>query len=321
VISYGAIITELHVPGSDGRMADVVLGFDGLEPYVSDNPFFGCVVGRFANRIAKGRFTLDGKTYNLARNNGENCLHGGIRGFDKAVWTATAVEEYDGPGVVFTHVSPDMDEGFPGTMNVKLVYTLTTNDELQITYSATADRATPVNLTNHSYFNLAGKGDVLGQVLELKARRYTPFDPTQIPTGVIADVAGGPLDFTQAKPIGRDIGRIPGSPGGYDHNFVIDDGGRSVVLAARAHDPESGRVLEILTDQPGVQLYTANGLSVTGKGGAHYGPHSAFCLETQHYPDSVNQPSFPSTILRPGGSFRSTTIHRFSTARGGSVSG
>jgi aldose 1-epimerase len=311
VITYGAIITELHVPGSDGRMADVVLGFDGLGPYVSENPFFGCVVGRFANRIAKGRFTLDGRTYTLARNNGENCLHGGLRGFDKAVWTAAAAESVDGQSIVFTHVSPDGEEGFPGTVNVRMTYTLTRADELRIDYTATADKATPLNLTNHSYFNLAGKGDVLGQVLELRARRYTPFDPAQIPTGVIAEVAGGPLDFTQPKPIGRDIGRVPG---GYDHNFVIDEGGRGIVLAARALDPGSGRTMEILTDQPGVQLYTANGLRATGKGGASYGPHSAFCLETQHYPDSVNQPSFPSTILRPGATFRSTTVHRFRAA-------
>jgi aldose 1-epimerase len=211
-------------------------------------------------------------------------------------------------------VSPDGDEGFPGTLTVRMTYTLTNANELRFDYEATTDKATPVNLTNHSYFNLACRGDVLGQVLQMRASRYTPSDPTQIPTGVIADVAGGPLDFTQAKPIGRDLRRVPGGTNGYDHNFVIDGGGRGLVPAARAEDPASGRVMEVLTDQPGVQLYTGNGLkgAFVGKYGEAYPAHAAFCLETQHYPDSVNKPGFPSTILRPGETFRSTTLYRFS---------
>ena len=311
VITYGAAITELHVPDRNGTLGDVVLGFDNLGQYLSDSPCFGAVVGRVANRIAKGRFTLDGKTYALAVNNGPNTLHGGIRGFDKLVWGARAADGPDGPAVVFSHVSPDGDEGFPGALTVRMTYTLTNENELRFDYEATADKATPVNLTNHSYFNLAGRGDVLGQVLEIKASRYTPADPTQIPTGVIADVAGGPLDFTQAKPIGRDLARVHG---GYDHNFVIDGGGHGVVLAARAEDPSSGRAVEVWTDQPGVQLYTSNGLkgAFVGKYGEAYGAHAAFCLETQHYPDSVNKPGFPSTLLRPGETFRSTTVYRFS---------
>jgi aldose 1-epimerase len=314
VITYGAAITELHVPDRNGKLGDIVLGFDNLAQYLSDSPCFGAVVGRVANRIGRGRFTIDGTTYSLAINNGPNTLHGGIKGFDKIVWGAKAVDTPDGPAVVFTHVSPDGDEGFPGALSVRMTYTLTGRNEVRFDYQATTDKATPVNLTNHSYFNLACGGDVLGQVLQLKASRYTPSDSGLIPTGVIADVAGGPLDFTQAKPIGRDIGKVPGGTNGYDHNFVIDGGGRSVVLAAIASDPVSGRLMEVLTDQPGVQLYTSNGMdgSIVGKLGQAYPAHAAFCLETQHYPDSVNRPEFPSTLLRPGETFRSTTIYRFS---------
>ena len=239
VITYGAIITELHVPDRAGKLGNIVLGFDNLGQYVSENPFFGCVVGRYANRIARGRFTLDGKTYALAINNGPNCLHGGLKGFDKVIWKAEAREGADGPSLVFTHVSPDGDEGFPGTLSVRMTYTLTNGNGLRIDYEATTDRTTPVNLTNHSYFNLAGGGDILGHLLEIRARKFIPADEYQIPTGVIAEVAGGPMDFTQAKPIGRDIANIPDKTGGYDHNYVIDGGGRGVVLAAIAHDPAS----------------------------------------------------------------------------------
>jgi aldose 1-epimerase len=314
VITYGAVITELHVPDRAGRMGDVVLGFDNLEQYIRESPCFGAVVGRVANRIARGRFTIDGKTYTLAINNPPNTLHGGIKGFDKVVWDAEAVDGPDGPSVVLSHVSPDGDEGFPGTLTVKVTYTLTNGNEVRIDYEATTDKTTAVNLTNHSYFNLACKGDVLGQVLQLKAGRYTPADAGLIPTGVIADVAGGPLDFTQPKPIGRDMKKIPDKTNGYDHNFVIDGGGRSVVLAARAQDPVTGRALEVSTDQPGVQLYTSNGLDgrIVGKYGMAYPRYAGFCLETQHYPDSVNQPGFPSTLLRPGETLKSTTIYRFS---------
>ncbi len=314
VITYGAVITELHVPDRTGRLGDVVLGFDNLEQYIRESPCFGAVVGRVANRIARGRFAIDGKTYTLAINNPPNTLHGGIKGFDKVVWNAEAVDGPNGPSVVLSHVSPDGDEGFPGTLAVKVTYTLTNGNEVRIDYEATTDKTTAVNLTNHSYFNLACKGDVLGQVLQLKAGRYTPADAGLIPTGVIADVAGGPLDFTQPKPIGRDMKKIPDKTNGYDHNFVIDGGGRSVVLAARVQDPVTGRALEVSTDQPGVQLYTSNGLDgrIVGKYGMAYPRYAGFCLETQHYPDSVNQPGFPSTLLRPGETLKSTTIYRFS---------
>jgi aldose 1-epimerase len=312
-VSYGATITELHVPDRDGRLGDVVLGFDNLPQYLNESPFFGCVVGRFANRIARGRFTLDGRTYSLPINNPPNTLHGGDRGFDKAVWAARAADNPEGPSLIFEHMSPDGDQGFPGTLKVRMTYTLTHGNELRIDYFATTDRTTTVNLTNHSYFNLACKGDILGHGLRLSASRYTPVDAGLIPTGAIEDVAGGPLDFTESKPIGRDIRRLAGSTNGYDHNFVIDGGGTRLVLAARVHDPESGRTLEVTTDQPGVQLYTSNGFDGTlvGKRGVAIPLHGAFCLETQHFPDSVNQPSFPTTLLRPGESFRSTTIHRF----------
>jgi aldose 1-epimerase len=314
VITYGAIVTELHVPDRAGRPGDVVLGFDNLAPYVARNPFFGCVVGRVANRIANGRFKLDGKTYGLPINKAPNCLHGGPKGFDKAVWKAEEAAGPDGPAVIFSHVSPNGDEGFPGTLSVRMAYTLTHGNGLRFDYEATTDRTTPVNLTNHSYFNLACSGDVLGQVLQLKASRYTPCDDNMIPTGVIADVAGGPLDFTLAKPIGRDLVRVGGRTNGYDHNYVIDGGGRGLVTAALAHDPASGRSMEVLTDQPGIQLYSSNDFDGTlaGKGGVIFQLHTAFCLETQHFPNSVNQPGFPSTLLRPGETYRSTTLYRFS---------
>jgi aldose 1-epimerase len=313
VITYGAVITELHVPDRNGRLDDIVLGFDNLAQYVKESPCFGAVVGRVANRISRGRFVVDGQTYTLAINNPPNTLHGGIRGFDKVVWTAEAAEAPDGPSVVLRHVSPDGDEGFPGTLRVRVTYTLTNANELRIGYEATTDKATPVNLTNHSYFNLAGKGDILGQVLELKALRYTPSDSGLIPTGAIEGVAGGPLDFTMGKPIGRDIAKLSGMRG-YDHNFVIEGGGRGVVPAARVTEPVSGRSLEVETDQPGVQFYTSNSFDGTlvGKYAMAYPLHAAFCLETQHYPDSVNKPGFPSTILRPGETLRSTTVYRFS---------
>jgi aldose 1-epimerase len=313
VITYGAVITELEVPDRNGKLGDVVLGFDNLPQYIRESPCFGAVVGRVANRIAKGRFVVDGRTYTLAINNGPNTLHGGIRGFDKIVWKAGAEETPDGPAVVFHHVSPDGDEGFPGALSVRMTYTLTNANELRFDYEATTDKATPVNLTNHSYFNLACKGDILSHVLQLKARRFTPADAGLIPTGAIEDVAGGPLDFTKGKPIGRDIGELSATRG-YDHNFVIDGGSRGLVLAARVIEPVSGRAIEVLTDQPGVQLYTSNSFNGTlvGKYGLAFPLHAGFCLETQHYPDSVNKPGFPSTLLRPGETLRSTTIYRFS---------
>lgn len=314
-ITYGAIIAELHVPDRTGRLGDIVLGFDNLGQYVRENsPYMGAVIGRVANRIARASFTVDGKTYRLAANNGANTLHGGLRGFDKVVWRAEASQTPEGPSVLFTHTSPDGDEGFPGALTTRMRYTLTHKNELRIDYEATTDKATPVNLTNHSYFNLACAGDISGHVLQLSAATYTVPAADSIPTGEIAPVRGGPLDFTSAKPVGRDLAKAPGGFKGYDHNFVIDGGGRGVVLAARLHEPASGRVMEVLTDQPGIQLYTANNLdgTIRGKRGLPYAIYGALCLETQHYPDSINHPSFPSTLLRPGATFRSTTIHRFS---------
>jgi aldose 1-epimerase len=315
IMTYGATLTELHVPDRNGKLADVVLGFDNLDGYLAGHPFFGSTVGRYANRIAKGKFTLDGKEYTLAVNNGPNHLHGGLKGFDKAVWKAETISNIDGPSVRFTHVSPDGDEGYPGTLNVAVVYTLTNRNELKIDYTATTDKPTQINLTNHSYFNLAGGGDVLGHELRLHADRYTVPDDTLIPTGEIKPVRDTPLDFTTTHLIGSRIKQIPASIGGYDHNYVINGGGGSLARAAHVYERSSGRAMEVLTTQPGVQLYTANFLDgkLKGKGGAAYSKHAAFCLETQHFPDSPNKPSFPSTVLRPGQTFRSTTVYRFST--------
>lgn len=312
IITYGGIITELHVPDKKGTLGDVVLGFDNLNQYVRENPFFGAVAGRVANRIARGEFTLDGKTYKLATNNGRNHLHGGRKGFDKAVWRAEPLSVKGGVALKLTHTSPDGDEGYPGTLHVTMIYTLTDKNELRIDYEAVTDKATPINLTNHSYWNLAGDGDILDHVLMLKAKRFTPVDDELIPTGEIHPVKGTPLDFTKPKSIGRDIQQLT-KPPGYDHNFVLDSGGKKLALAARVHEPKSGRVMEVHTTEPGVQLYTANFLNnVKGKRGQVYGRKHAFCLETQHFPDSVNQPTFPSVILRPGETYRSTTVHRFS---------
>ncbi len=314
VITLGAAITELDVPDRTGRLGDVVLGFDNLDQYVKNRWCFGAVCGRVANRIAKGRFTLDGKTYTLAANENPNSLHGGIVGFDRIVWRAQALDSPEGPSVVFHHVSPDGDEGFPGTLSVRMTYTLTNGNELRILYEATTDKATPVNLTNHSFFNLACTGDVLGHVLQLMAGKYTPTGPGLIPTGEILDVAGSPLNFIKPKPIGEGIKMFLGERPGYDNCFVIDGGGHDIVLAARVYEPVTGRSMEVSTDQPAVQLYTSNSFDGTlvGKRTLAFQIHAGLCLETEHYPDSVNEPGFPTTILRPGETFRSTTIYRFS---------
>jgi aldose 1-epimerase len=311
-ITYGATVTELHVPDRAGRLGDVVLGNKSLEEYRSAAAFMGCAIGRFANRIAKGRFTLDGKTYSLPVNNAPNTLHGGPLGFDKVVWKARGLEASDGPSIEFGHVSPDGDQGFPGKLRVRMTYALTNANELRIDYGAETDRATPVNLTHHGYFNLACGGDVLGHMLQINASRYTPVDKTMIPTGELAAVAGSPLDFTVMKPIGRDIAGITAIDG-YDHNFALDSGG-GVALAARVHEPVSGRTMEVLTDEPGIQLFTSSNLggAPAAKRGGVYPRYPALCIETQHFPNSVNEPGFPPVVLRPGGSFRSTTIYRFS---------
>jgi aldose 1-epimerase len=310
ISNYGTIITELHVPDRNGKLGDVVLGFDNLGQYLKGHPYFGCTVGRVANRIAKGKFSLDGKTYTLAVNNGPNHLHGGLKGFDKMVWKA---EPQAGASVKFSYTSADGEEGYPGKLEVTVVMALTDANELRIDYTATSDKPTPINLTNHSYFNLAGQGEVLGHELMVAADHFTPTDATLIPTGEIKSVKGTPLDFTTPKTLGSRISELSNEERGYDHNFVLNNGGKALALAARVHEPKSGRVMEVHTTEPGVQLYTANYLdgSLTGKGGIVYRKHSAFCLETQHYPDSVNKPNFPSTILRPGQTYRQTTVHKF----------
>jgi aldose 1-epimerase len=311
ITNYGTIITELHVPDRHGKLNDVVLGFDNLRQYLKENPYFGCTAGRVANRIAKGRFTLEGKTYTLAVNNGPNHLHGGTKGFDKVVWKA---EPQPGAAVRFSYTSLDGEEGYPGTLKATVLMTLTDADELRIDYTATTDKPTPVNLTNHSYFNLAGSGDILAHELTLAAGRYTPVDDTLIPTGEIEPVKDTPVDFTKPTAIGVRFGQLTGEPKGYDHNFVLNSGGKSLALAARVYEPKTGRVMEVHTSEPGVQLYTGNYLDGTppGKKGVVYKRHSGFCLETQHFPNSVNHPAFPSVILKPGQTYRTMTVHKFS---------
>lgn len=315
VTNYGTIITELHVPDRRGKLGNIVLGFDSLRQYLAGNPsYLGCTVGRVANRTAKGRFRLGGKKHRLAVNNGPHHLHGGITGFDKVVWDAEIVPGKEA-AVAFTYLSPDGEEGYPGNLAVVVLMTLTNRDELRIDYTATTDRATPVNLTNHSYFNLAGGGNVLGHELKLAAKRYTPVDATSIPTGKLSSVAGTAFDFTKMKPIGRDFARLTAKPIGYDHNFVLNGGGRRLAPCATVYEKTSGRVMEVLTTEPGVQLYTGNWLDGTqcGHGGIYYTQHCGLCLETQHFPDSLNHHSFPSVILHPGQTYLQTTIHKFST--------
>jgi aldose 1-epimerase len=317
VITFGALLTELHVPDRTGAMADVVLGFKTLDGYEGVHPYFGGTIGRVANRIAKGKFRLGGQEYTLATNNGPNHLHGGNKGFDKRIWRAQTVPAATGVAVMFTRVSPDGEEGYPGTLTASVTYTLTNRNELRLDYAATTDKSTPVNLTNHSYFNLAGDGagDILGHELTLMADRYTPVDDTLIPTGEIATVRGTVMDFTRATPIGARIDQVPGpAPGGYDHNYVLNHGGGVLAVSATVREPKSGRVMDVLTTEPGVQFYTGNFLdgTITGKAGVAYKKHFGFCLETQHYPDSINHPAFPPAVLEPNRTFKSTTVYRFS---------
>jgi aldose 1-epimerase len=319
VLTYGALLMELDVPDRDGKLGDVVLGFDNLEGYLSNRPFFGCTVGRVANRIAGAKFTLDGKEYELAANDGANSLHGGRKGFDKVVWRVD--ETGSGAGKAFVRMSyrsKDGEEGYPGNLSCWVTYTLTDDNELRIDYRATTDRPTPVNLTNHSYFNLTGQasGDILNHELTLYADRYTPADGMLIPTGEIKPVRGTPLDFTKPEKIGAHIGELKGVPGGgYDHNFVLNSGGKKLALAARVYEPKTGRVMEMYTTEPAVQLYTGNFLdgSIKGKGGVAYKKYQALCLEAQHYPDSVHHPEFPSVILKPTETYTQTTVYKFST--------
>ncbi len=314
IMTYGALMTELHVPDRSGKLGDIVLGFDKLEPYLKGHPYFGATIGRVGNRIAKGKFTLNGKSYSLACNDGPNHLHGGVRGFDKVVWQAEPVTVKNGVAVKFTYVSKDGEEGYPGTLTASVTYTLTNDNELRLDYAAKTDQPTPVNLTNHSYWNLAGDGDILGHHLALEADRYTPVDDTLIPTGELAPVKGTPMDFTKPHPIGDRLLELQGSPRGYDHNFVLNSGGGRMSRAASVYEPKMGRTLEILTDQPGVQFYSGNFLdaTLTGKRNVTYHKYHGFCLETQHFPDSVNQPKFPSVILRPGKKYKTSTVHVFS---------
>jgi aldose 1-epimerase len=321
VITFGGIITSIRVPDRRGAAADVALGFDRLEPYLTNPPYLGAIVGRYANRIAGGRFTLDGRTYTLATNNGPNHLHGGVRGFDKVVWKAEPFTKPGASGLVFSHTSPDGDQGYPGNLTLEVTYTLTDANELAFDYEAVTDKASPVNLTQHTYFNLAGEGagDILGHVLTIHAVRMTPVDRTLIPTG-IAPVAGSPFDFRTPVAIGARIGADDQQiryGNGYDHNFVLDRSGDGLVAAARVEEPMSGRVLEISTTEPGIQFYTGNFLdgTLTGKAGRPYTRRSGFALETQHYPDSPNHPDFPGTILRPGSTYRSKTVFTFSVSR------
>jgi len=316
IMTYGAILVSLEVPDRNGVRADVNLGFDTLAGYLGPHPYFGAIIGRYANRIAKARFTLDGVEYGLRPNNNANTLHGGIKGFDKVVWSAEPVKTEHGHGVKLAYLSKDMEEGFPGNLAATVTYTLTDADELEIRYEATTDKPTVVNLTNHAYWNLKGqgRGDILGHRLQIEADAITAVDSPAnlIPTGEIVPVARTPFDFASPHAIGERIAQVPG---GYDHNFVLRSGGGALALAARVEEPETGRVLEIWTDQPGIQLYTGNFLdgTVIGKGGAAYPKHAAFCLETQHFPDSPNRPGFPSTVLRPGQTYRTVTVHKFST--------
>lgn len=317
-MDYGAIVVSLRTPDRSGALADIVLGFDDLQGYLDHSPYFGAIAGRYANRIARGRFTLDGVEHKLAVNNPPNALHGGLRGFDKVIWHATPKQDGSGVGMVFEYLSPDGEEGYPGTLTARVTYSLTDSNQLIIDYEATTDKPTIVNLTQHSYFNLGGdgSGDVLGHLLTLHADRYTPVDSTMIPTGELAPVQGTPFDFRAGIAIGARIGDDHAQVGngrGYDHNFVINRPGPGLVPAARVVDPESGRTLDVATTEPGIQLYTGNFLdgSFPGKAGRVYRHRNALCLETQHFPDSPNQPSFPSTVLRPGETFRSRTVYRF----------
>lgn len=321
VTNFGAIITSIVVPDRKGKMADVALGYDNIASYTNavDKPYFGAVVGRYGNRIAKGKFTIDDQEYSLAINNPPNSLHGGVIGFDKVIWDAKADDKSN--SVTLTYLANDGEEGYPGNLNVSVTYRLTDDNEIAINYLATTDKATPVNLTQHTYFNLKGEGEgtILDHELMIHAERFTPVDDTLIPTGKTPAVQGTPFDFTKPKPIGRDINADDEQlkfGGGFDHNWVLDKGGQTgeMTLAASVYEPTTGRVLEVSTTEPGIQFYCGNFLDgrLTGKSGKKYVHRGGFCLETQHYPDSPNQPAFPSTILKPGDEYETQTVFKFS---------
>jgi len=309
--NYGARVTELHVSDRRQRMANVVLGFDQFSQYANHKEYFGCIAGRVANRIAGGAFQIDGIPHHLAINNGPNTLHGGTTGIDRAFWKSTEQTRTDGPGIDFSTISPDGDQGFPGNLSIVVRYTLTNDNAVRIEFEATTDKTTPVNLTNHSYFNLAGAGSgtIYDHVLALHASRFTPVNAELIPTGELIPVAGTLMDFTKPMPIGKRIHQVPG---GYDHNYVIDHATGKLIPVAHVEEPTTGRTMDVLTTQPGIQFYTGNFLdgSLTGIGG-RYHENGGFCLETQHFPDSVNHPHFPSTLLRPGETYRQTAVYKF----------
>ena len=321
VMDYGAILTSVKVPDAKGQVADVSLGFDSLEGYLGAHPYMGASVGRYANRIAKGRFALNGKTYTLAINNGPNALHGGLVGFDKKMWTASTITADSGPAVSLTYLSKDGEEGYPGNLTATVTFALTNDNEIRISYKATTDADTVLNLTNHSYFNLAGagKGTILDHIVTINADRFTPVDGGLIPTGELKSVDETPFDFRKPTAIGSRIDQTSDDQiklgGGYDHNFVLNGEAGTIRFAARAKEPVSGRVMEVFTDQPGMQFYTGNFLdgSVTGKGGVKYEKRFGFCMETQHFPDSPNKPDFPTVVLKPGETYSTNTVFKFST--------
>ena len=318
IANYGATIIEFHAPDRHGELRDITSGFATAAEYLNNQPFFGVIAGRYANRIAHGKFKLHGTEYQLATNNGPNHLHGGINGIDKKLWTAQPVHNDLGPALQLRYRSPDLEEGYPGNLDIVLTYLLTEDNELHIDYEARCDKPTPINLTNHAYWNLEGEdsGNVYEHVLTLNADHYTPVDENLIPTGEIRSVADSAMDYRKAKPIGQDIHNVGNTPIGYDHNFVLNqESPGKLTYAARVKGPKSGRVMEVYTTEPALQFYTANFLdgTIKGKGGVLYQQHGAFCLECQHYPDSPNQADFPSTVLEPGGVYRQTTIHRFYT--------
>ena len=319
ICNYGGLVTSLKVPDRSGKPGDVVLGFDNLADYIKDSPYFGALIGRYGNRIAKGKFTLDGNQYTLATNNGPNALHGGLKGFDKVVWHSRAYQSALGPALELTYLSKDGEEGYPGNLSVKAVYTLTEDNALKLEYTATTDKDTVVNLTQHSYFNLAGKGTVLDHVVMIDADKFTPVDSTLIPTGELRPVDGTPFDFRKPTAIGARIGQDDEQlkfGNGYDHNWVINGRSGDVRVMARVYEPTSGRILEVLSSEPGLQFYTGNFLDGTlkGKNGQVYQFRNAFCMEPQHFPDSPNKPAFPSVVLRPGAVYHNTIIYRFSVS-------
>ncbi|MEI6278775.1 MAG: aldose epimerase family protein [Verrucomicrobiae bacterium] len=316
ITNYGGIVVSLKVPDRKGRMEDVVLGYDHLKDYIKANPYFGALIGRYGNRIRKGKFELDGKRCQLAINNAPNALHGGLKGFDKVVWEAKPLASKSGPSLELTYTSKDGEEGYPGNLTVKAVYTLTDKNELRIDFTATTDKPTVVNLTHHSYFNLAGSGDILGHVVTIQADKFTPVDKTLIPTGELRPVKGTPFDFRKQTAIGSRIAKADEQlkfGRGYDHNWVFGKPPGKLAVVAKVHEPTTGRTMEVLTTEPGMQFYSGNFLdgTIVGKGGKIYRFRNGFCMEPQHFPDSPNKPGFPSVVLRPGQTYKNTIIYRF----------